>query len=94
MWSLRQSEKIVIGQLSLTLNRAGGGGSKSKDRKSRLRAKNERLKDQRKRRSQEEVKQKNILKNDTQPARATGNNGDIHPSRRSRIATHQRISSA
>ncbi|KAF6222927.1 hypothetical protein HO133_000978 [Letharia lupina] len=66
---------------------AGGGGGKSKDRKSKLRAKNERLNEQRKRRNQEEEKRRKIPQKDSQPTHALGNNGDIHPSRRSRVAT-------
>lgn len=74
-------------RLRVTLNRAGGGGGKSKDRKSKLRAKNERLNEQRKRRNQEEEKRKKVPQKDSQPTHALGNNGDIHPSRRSRVAT-------
>lgn len=80
---------MITSRLSLTLDRAGGGGGKSKDRKSKLRAKNEKLNEQRKRRSQAEKKQKRVPKNDSQPTHAPGNNGDVHPSRRGRIATDQ-----
>ena len=72
-------------------DRAGGGGGKSKDRKSKLRAKNERLNEQRKRRDHEDEKQKKLSKNDTQTRHALGNNGDIHPSRMSRLATEQHV---
>ena len=64
MWSLRESEPVILSQLELTLGRVGGGGSKSKDRKGKLRAKNERLNEQRKRRNQEEIKQKKLPKDD------------------------------
>ncbi|CAF9942865.1 hypothetical protein IMSHALPRED_005265 [Imshaugia aleurites] len=65
---------------------AGGGGGKSKDRKNKLRTKNERLGEQRMRRNQEEEKQKRLSINDSQPRHALGDNGDVHPSRRSRVA--------
>ncbi|KAL9127947.1 MAG: hypothetical protein Q9175_007635 [Cornicularia normoerica] len=68
---------------------AGGGGGKSKDRKSKLRAKNERLNEQRKRRKQAEEKQRKLPKDISQPTHAPGNSDDIHPSRRSRVATDQ-----
>ncbi len=56
------------------------------DRKSKLLAKNERLNEQRKRRLQEEEKQNKLPMNGSQPSHAPSNNGDIHPSRRSRVA--------
>ncbi|RPA91029.1 hypothetical protein L873DRAFT_1715700 [Choiromyces venosus 120613-1] len=68
---------------------AGGGGAKSKDRKEKLRTKNERLNEQRKRRIEEEEK----LKGEKRAKRAAecegGNEGDseggVHPSRRGNV---------
>ena len=89
MWSLRESEMMILRQLELILGRVGGGGSKSNDRKSKLQAKNFRLREQRKRRNQEAGKQKKLPMDDFPPTPALGNNGDIHPSRRSRVVTNQ-----
>ena len=58
---------MATNQLWLTLNRAGGGGSKSKDRKSKLRVKNQRLNEQRKRRTQGEEKQIMLFTNGFEP---------------------------
>ncbi|KAG0138483.1 hypothetical protein HOY82DRAFT_476105 [Tuber indicum] len=64
---------------------AGGGGAKSKDRREKLRAKNGRLNDQRKRRTEEEEK----LKGEKKAKRAAGGEGDnesgVHMSRRGNI---------
>ncbi|KAI9716084.1 MAG: hypothetical protein M1812_005511 [Candelaria pacifica] len=59
---------------------AGGGGSKSEDRRSKLKAKNEKLNEQRKRRilEEEKVKRENANK-------AAGKGDDVHPSRRGRV---------
>ncbi|CAD6590829.1 MAG: hypothetical protein ASARMPRED_005074 [Alectoria sarmentosa] len=70
---------------------AGGGGGKSKDRKTKLRAKNERLNEQRKRRNLEEEHEKS-QEDVSELKRAPGSNGDIHPSRRSRVATDRNYS--
>ena len=94
MWSLRESETMILRQLELILGRVGGGGSKSNDRKGKLRAKNLRLHEQRKRRNQEGGKQKKLPKDDFPPTPALGNNGDVHPSRRSRVVTNQHTSFA
>lgn len=89
-------------------NRVGGGGGKSKERKSKLHEKNERLNEQRKRKALEEEKQQEGAKDEnsrgqgksgshagkkqeskTRKRPETGacvDNGDIHPSRRSRMA--------
>lgn len=85
---------MATNQLWLTLNRAGGGGSKSKDRKSKLRVKNQRLNEQRKRRTQGEEKQIMLFTNGFEPTHAPGNNGSIHPSRRSKLITDQHTSYA
>lgn len=68
--------------------RAGGGGGKSTNRKAKLRFKNERLNEQRKRRIQEDEKQNKKATTEKAPkfTAATAENGDIHPSRRSRVA--------
>ncbi|CUS14483.1 unnamed protein product [Tuber aestivum] len=64
---------------------AGGGGAKSKDRREKLRAKNVRLNDQRKRRIEEEEK----LKGEKRVKRAAegegGSEGGVHPSRRGNV---------
>jgi len=69
---------------------AGGGGAKSKGRREKLRAKNERLDGQRKRRIEEEEK----LKEEKRAKRAVegegGGSGDgsergVHPSRRGNV---------
>lgn len=65
--------------------RAGGGGGKSKDRRNKLKEKNERLNEQRKRRLQQAEKQ-NARTKDLEPVRMNNSNGDIHPSRKSRMA--------
>lgn len=85
---------MATNQVGLTFNRAGGGGGKSKDRKTKLRAKNERLNEQRKRRNQEEEKHEKSQEDVSEHKRAPGSNGDIHPSRRSRVATDQNTSFA
>ena len=81
----------------------GGGGTKSKSRKTKLKAKNWKLSEERKRRDEEDVKARRkklgkkgigeirgkvqvderVEKNEDEP-RAV-DNGDIHPSRRSRV---------
>ena len=94
MWSLRKFEMMILRQLELILGRVGGGGSKSNDRKSKLRAKNLRLREQRKRRNQEGGRQKKLSKDDFPPTPALGNNGDVHPSRKSRVVTNQNASFA
>ena len=82
--------------------RAGGGGCKSRDRRTRLRAKNERLNEQRRRRADEEAKQAQSNEGKYRKKSKTGqsekpvdderlqanmvDNGDIHPSRRNRMA--------
>ncbi|KAL9582270.1 MAG: hypothetical protein Q9212_003400 [Teloschistes hypoglaucus] len=68
---------------------AGGGGSKSKDRRLKLKAKNEKLKQERARRRLEQTK---IKKGRTQMQKEISkqaDNGDVHPSRRSRVAAPQ-----
>ena len=91
MWNLRESEMMILRLLKLILGRVGGGGSKSNDRKSKLRAKNLRLREQRKRRKQKGGKQRKPLKDEDgfPPKPALSNNGDVHPSRRSRVITNQ-----
>ena len=93
MWSLRESEMMILRQLELRFGRVGGGGSRSNDRKSKLRAKNLRLREQRKRRNQA-GNQKKLPKDDFPPTPALGNYGDVHPSRRSRVVTSQNTSFA
>lgn len=83
-----EDEKSPMRKLNVELT-AGGGGGKSNDRKSKLRAKNERLNEQRKRRNQEEERQKKLPQNDIEATHPSGNNGDIHPSRRGRVGTDQ-----
>ena len=94
MWSLRESEMMILRQLELIFSRVGGGGSKSNDRRSKLRAKNLRLREQRKRRNQEGGNQTKLPKDDFPTTPALGNNGDVHPSRRSRVVTNQDTSFA
>ena len=66
----------------------GGGGAKSKDRKTKLRLKNEKLNQQRKRQADEAVKQASTPKIEKEmPTDPTVSNGDVHPSRRSIIPT-------
>ena len=82
-------QKAKSGQ-GLIKSRVGGGGAKSNDRKSKLRSKNDRLNEQRKRRLKEEainpekVKKRPRGKGATNPE-GIERNGDIHPSRRSRL---------
>ena len=90
------------------MSSAGGGGRKSKERKIKLRVKNERLNEQRLRRVKQERKKQKELKDtqlhersEAQDQKPEGqgsmvsheglpqipvNNGDIHPSRRDRVA--------
>ena len=81
----------------------GGGGAKSRERKTKLQAKNWKLSEERKRRAEEEAKAGNKsslrkgpgeskLKDDadakgssTEKEPDPVDNGDIHPSRRSRM---------
>lgn len=70
------------------LDRAGGGGAKSKGRKEKLQAKNEKLNEERKRRALEEEKQSRKAKTKEKSARVTAvDDGDIHPRRRARVPT-------
>ncbi|KAL2037908.1 hypothetical protein N7G274_009383 [Stereocaulon virgatum] len=72
---------------------AGGGGGKSSERKTKLRVKNERLNEQRKRRVLEEEKIHRKGKRDNEKGeekesdkrKPAVDNADIHPSRRSRV---------
>lgn len=72
---------------------AGGGGSKSKERREKVRTKNEKLNEQRKRRVLAEEKAKiKAAENggrgkEKEPVADTGGNdaGDVHPSRRGRV---------
>jgi len=80
----------------------GGGGAKSTERKSKLKAKNWKLSEERRRRAEEEAKverkevQKKGEANGRQKEQAvdrpedsdrmTNSNGEIHPSRRSRMS--------
>ena len=71
--------------------RAGGGGGKSSERKTKLRIKNERLNEQRKRRVLEEAKvnrkgkRQQGKEKESRNIQAPADNTDIHPSRRSRV---------
>ena len=94
MLSLREYEMMILRKLELILGRVGGGGSKSNDRKSKLRAKNFRLHEQRKRRNQDAGKQKKLSEDGFPPTPELGNNGDVHPSRRSRVVINQDTSFA
>ncbi|KAH0543772.1 hypothetical protein FGG08_001954 [Glutinoglossum americanum] len=60
---------------------AGGGGAKSKERRTRLKTKNQKLNEERKRRNQEEDKAKQDKRNFVEDA------SDIHPSRRNMVPT-------
>ena len=62
------------------LNRAGGGGN-SKERKSKIGEKNQRLNEQRQRRAEEEAKVK-AKKGD---AKAAPDQNSVHPSRRAHV---------
>ncbi|KAI4172726.1 MAG: hypothetical protein LQ346_008539, partial [Caloplaca aetnensis] len=70
---------------------AGGGGCKSKDRRTRLKAKNEKLRQERERRTLNQDmfnKERTESHNDgymSKAARASKGNGDIHPTRRARM---------
>lgn len=76
----------------------GGGGAKSTDRKSKLKAKNWKLSEERRRRAEEEAKvqrKEAHMKGEAKGRQKeeaidkpedTNNNGDIHPSRRSRMS--------
>ncbi|KAH0563411.1 hypothetical protein GP486_002016 [Trichoglossum hirsutum] len=59
---------------------AGGGGAKSKERRTKLKAKNQKLNEERKRRSQEEEKARQDKRNNA------GDASSIHPSRRGMVA--------
>ena len=80
--------KWTIAANMIHTRRAGGGGGKSTNRKAKLRVKNERLNEQRKRRIQEEEKQNKKAATEKAPefTAGTAENGDIHPSRRNRVA--------
>ncbi|KAI4193265.1 MAG: hypothetical protein LQ350_008401 [Teloschistes chrysophthalmus] len=67
----------------------GGGGSKSKDRRLKLKAKNEKLKQERARRRLEQTKIKKGRKQMQNDVSKQGDNGDVHPSRRARLAAPQ-----
>lgn len=85
------------------LQSVGGGGAKSQDRKTKLKEKNWKLSEERRRRAEEEAKveKKKARKKgeeagkekEKKPAASTHDepaavdNGDIHPSRRSRVDT-------
>ena len=71
----------------LTGRRAGGGGSKSKHRKTKLREKNLKLAQERQRAAQEARKGNNEVKMVEKEPEWTGQDESIHPSRRSRIRT-------
>jgi nucleolar protein 6 len=80
----------------------GGGGAKSTERKSKLKAKNWKLSEERRRRAEEEAKvdrkeahkkgevkgrqQEQAVDRPEDNGLVTNNNGDIHPSRRSRLS--------
>ncbi|PWW79966.1 hypothetical protein C7212DRAFT_349901 [Tuber magnatum] len=64
---------------------AGGGGAKSKGRREKLRAKNERLSDQRKRRIEGEEKLKGEKRAERAAEGEGGSEGGIHPSRRRNV---------
>ncbi|KAI4135865.1 MAG: hypothetical protein LQ347_000318 [Umbilicaria vellea] len=67
---------------------AGGGGAKSKERKEKLQAKNEKLNEERKRRALEEEKQSRKAKKKEQSVGVVAvDDSDIHPSRRGRVPT-------
>lgn len=90
MSNLRKSHKLPTTSPSWTSNSTrsvGGGGSKSKDRRLKLHAKNESLNEERKRRVQDE-KQGNKTKDlgTIKHTEMTKTNSSIHPSRRSRVA--------
>ncbi|KAL8641402.1 MAG: hypothetical protein Q9228_001791 [Teloschistes exilis] len=68
---------------------AGGGGSKSKDRRLKLKAKNEKLKQERARRKSEQTKIKKGRKQMQKNISKQGDNEDVHPSRRARVAAPQ-----
>ena len=53
------------------------------ERRKKLRVKNDKLNDQRKRRSE---KPKNLPRGASKSLQASGNSGNIHPSRRNRVA--------
>jgi nucleolar protein 6 len=63
----------------LVLNRAGGGGN-TKDRKDKIKAKNEKLNEERSRRIHEEAKAKAEKREG-----GTIDENSIHPSRRTRV---------
>ena len=65
--------------------RAGGGGAKSKDRRSKLIAKNEKLNEERSRQSQKENGGRRPIKGSIQ-AMPADEAVVIHPSRRSRVS--------
>ncbi len=79
----------------------GGGGAKSTERKSKLKAKNWKLSEERRRRAEEEAKverkeahkkgeakgrQKEQAVDRPEDNGLVANNGDVHPSRRSRMS--------
>ncbi|KAL8894612.1 MAG: hypothetical protein Q9207_008455 [Kuettlingeria erythrocarpa] len=72
---------------------AGGGGCKSKDRRTKLKAKNERLRQERQRRtldqdtSKEDRTESHKDGNTSQAVTASKDEGDIHPSRRARMSS-------
>jgi len=77
----------ALGTLTiLTACRAGGGGSKSKHRKTKLREKNLKLAQERSRGAQgaqKEIKETNEAM--AEEPISTSHEGSIHPSRRSRV---------
>ncbi|KAL8690604.1 MAG: hypothetical protein Q9218_003989 [Villophora microphyllina] len=64
---------------------AGGGGSKSEDRRFKLKAKNEKLRQERARRRLEQNKMKKGSKESQREVPQQSDNQDVHPSRKARV---------
>ncbi|KAL8723777.1 MAG: hypothetical protein Q9181_007211 [Wetmoreana brouardii] len=64
---------------------AGGGGSKSRGRRLKLKTKNEKLRQERSRRTLEQTKRHKKGKEAQKDAPAQSDNQDIHPSRKARV---------
>ena len=70
----------------MSICRAGGGGSKSKHRRARLKEKNAKLHDERKKQAAKRKTAETPSKRDKDSGTATRGMHDIHPSRQGRIS--------
>ncbi len=81
---------LGVFESSSTVYRAGGGGSKSKDRRVKLKVKNEKLRQERERRGvvsarTQQAKSVGGSKPGQKVGREQSDHQDVHPSRRARV---------